>query len=446
MYELVFAAVILFPILFAFGLASGMAVGYFFLIPLLLLFVPVLPFCIAILVMFPVIKLTQFLRSRSLMTIGLYLVGLVTLIVAYMYLVYGVVFAIADKGFVNLLQEEENVKIIKRIANFLYPAKMFANMFDTTAITAFLNFIYIILVSVALGAIAFFTANAKYKKIYMSENVTFSKESRKGLFVRRPKDVALLEKDVKNIFRSSNYTFQFLLVAVITPLLVYFCNRIAGLSVYLAMFRVSEQDQSNGMVFGVSILVALILVPLASAFASSSISREGYNIYHTKLIPMSFRKQLLVKTGIVFVPVLISIIVSSCLTMLNYRMDAQNYTLPGLGFGEAAIVFLVSTFMAVTYICMGTYLDLRKPLCNQVGTGELVKPTAHTNLVMVIGICVGILFGFLAMLSAFAPFLNMSFSPTSCKVVMLVISGVFAATFAVLLFVIGPKRYYRLEQ
>lgn len=446
MFELVFAAVILFPILIAFGLASSMAVGFFFLIPVLLLFVPVLPFFLAILVMFPVMSVVRFLRNRSLLTIGLYLIGLVVLIVGYMYLVSGLVYAIADNGFANLLQDEARAKSIKNIAKFLYPAKAFANLFDTSVVTAGISFAIILAVTAAMTTIAFFVAGAKYKKIYMNETSMITKGARKSLFARRPADLAVIDKDIKNIFRSSNYTFQFLLVVVITPLLVYFCNRVAGFSVYRALFRVSEQDKSNNMIFGVSILVTLILIPLASAFAASNISREGYNIYHTKLVPVSFRRQLAIKALIVFVPIFVSITVSSCMTMLSYKMSTQNYTLPGLPFGEAFIVFIISIFMAIGYICMGTYIDLRKPLCNQVGAGELTKTTAHTNLVMIVGVSVGMLFGFLSMWAAFAPFFGSSFSLANWKIIMLVLSVVFAAVFAGLLFLDGARRYYRLEQ
>ena len=199
MYELVFAAVILLPILLAYGFASSMLVGYFFLIPILLVFVPVVPFFIAIITMFPVIKVVQLLRNRSWLTILLYLAGLVALIVGYMYIVSGAVYAIADKGFADLLQNEANVHGIKHVAGFFYPAKFFANLFDTSPVTAGISIVAIVAVSAVLCVIAFFVAGAKYKRIYMNEHVTVSKDSKKGLFLRRPAGAAVFEKDVKNI-------------------------------------------------------------------------------------------------------------------------------------------------------------------------------------------------------------------------------------------------------
>ena len=445
MYELVFAAVVLTPILIAFGIASEMAVGYYFVLPIILLFVPILPFFLAICVMFPIIKLTRFLRTRSLLTIGCYLLGLVALIVGYMYLVYGFVFAIAQDGFAELLGQQASG--IQNVASYIYPPKMFANLLGTGALVALANMGLILMVSAALVVAAYFIAEAKYKKVYMDERVTVSLPSKKGTFRRKRAVSAVVEKDTKNIFRSSNYTFQFLLIAVITPLLVFFCNRIAGYSAYQSFKSIAAAgEQSHGMIFGVSLLVILVLIPLACSFAASNISREGYNLYHTKLVPVSYRKQLLVKTFIVFVPILISIIVSCLVTMASYTLPNREYTIPGMTILEVLTLFAIAAPLAYGYICMGTYLDLRKPLCNQVGTGELTKSTAYTNLVIGLGVAIGLGFGFLAMVTGFAEVFGINFDLNHAKIFAVVFSLAFASTFAILLHVDGPKRYQRLEQ
>ena len=442
-YELIFTAVILFPILLAYGLAVNMSFGFYLLIPVILLFVPVLPFFIATLVMFPVIKLVQFLRSRSQLTTLLYLAGLVLLIVVYMNIINGAVFAIADSGFKSIL--ETNASGIKNVAKYLYPPAFLANMIDTSWNTALVNFVGVALTSVALIVISFFLAGAQYKKIYMDERGMYTKNARKTVTRLGNSTGAVVKKDVKNIFRSSNYTFQFLLIVVITPLLVFFCNRIAGYSVYQAFSRVGLVDRAQDMIFGVSMFVIMLLIPLASSFAASNISREGYNIYHTKLIPVSYRKQLCIKAAIVFIPILISVLISCGLTMLQYKLT-ETHIIRGLTFTEALTIFSVATLMSIGYICFGTYLDLKRPLCNQVGTGELVKSTASVNTIMLTGVIVGALLGVLGMFSGFAEVIGIKFSEQHFKILCVVLSGTFAIVSSYLLFVTGPKRYYRLEQ
>jgi len=442
-YELIFTAVILFPILLAYGLAVNMSVGFYLLIPVILLFVPVLPFFIATLVMFPIMKIVQFLRSRSHFTTLLYLAGLVLFIIAYMSVINGLVFAIADEGFKAIL--ENNAGGIKNVAKFLYPSVFLANMIGTSTVTAFINFVGIALVSIALIVITFFIAGAQYKKIYMNERGMYTKNARKTSTKLGSANSAVVKKDMKNIFRSSNYTFQFLLIVVVTPLLVYFCHRVAGYSVYQAFKGVGLVDRAQDMIFGVSMFVIMLLIPLASSFAASNITREGHNIYHTKLIPVSYRKQLFIKAVIVFVPIVLSVLLSCGLTMLQYKITETD-VIRGLSITEALTIFSVAVFMSIGYICFGTYLDLKRPLCNQIGSGELVKSTASINSIMLIGVVTGVFFGVLGMFSGFAEVIGINFSEQYFKIMCVVLSGIFAAFSSYLLFVTGPKRYYRLEQ
>jgi ABC-2 type transport system permease protein len=444
MYELIFAAVVLAPLLLAFGITSGMAVGFYFLIPFAILFVPVLPFFVACLILLPVIKVVQYLRTRSNLTTLLYLIGLVALVYVYMQIVYGAVFAIAGDGVNDLLYT--NSREITLWAKFLYPPKMFADLFNTAWWVVLINIVVVLVVSAAMIAGSYFIAGAQYKKIYMDERVTTSAPAKKSIFKRTLPTFAVLFKDSKNIFRSSNYTFQFLLVIVITPLFVYFCNRIAGFSVYQSIKTIAARgEDSSEMVFGVSLLVILILIPLASAFAASNISREGHNIYHTKLIPVSFRKQLYIKTLIVFVPLLLSVAVSCFLTMTTYTMP-DGFETAGMNITEVLTLLSISGCMAYGYICLGCYLDLQKPLCNQVGSGELTKSTSYTNLIMGLGVVVGVVFGLLAMLSGYADILELPLEIETVKTALLIFSAVFALVFALLLHIDGPRRYYRLEQ
>lgn len=448
LFEIVFAAVVLTPILIAFGLAAEARAVFYGVIPFLLLFVPVPPFFLATLVIFPAIKVVRFMRNRSLLTILCYFAGLVSLIVLYMQIVHGAVFAIADKGFAGAL--EKNADAIRSTASYIYPPGFFAGLLDPHWNVALLNAVWILSSSAAFIVIAFVAAGAQYKKIYMDERATHSGGyGRKGVCRTERQGTAVLKKDIINIFRSSNYTFQFLLIVVITPLLVYFCNRTAAYSISYSVHNtnVGGIDATQDMVFGVSLLVIMILIPLAACFAASNISREGYNIYHTKLIPVSFRKQLLIKAGIVFIPIVLSVTVSCGLAMLDYRIAQLGHTVRGLNAGEMLTVLGTAVLMSAGYICLGTYLDLKRPVCNQIGAQELTKSTPHINFIMLLGVVIGAGFGILGMFGGFAKqFFKVDFSGASLKLFYIAASAAFAAVSACLLFIDGPRKYHRLEQ
>ena len=445
-FELMFATIILGPLLIAYGIAATMPFWFYIgVIPLMILFVPVFPFFIGIMLLFPILKIVQFMKTRSSVTILVYLGGLVGSIVLYMTLVQSVVHALADQGFTETLQDPEISAAITSTANWLYPPRMFARLATSNVGVVFINFAIIIASSVALMALALWIANLKYKKFYMNEHGMKSSFKARSKYRGINGPLAVLGKDSRNIFRSSNYTFQFLLIVVITPLLIFYSNRIAGYAVYQSFMNAGRMDLAFDMIFEVSLFVTIVLIPLASAFAASNITREGGNIYHTKVIPISFRKQLLIKTGIVFVPIFISILIGVLLSMIQHSIT-ETHVVPGLNGVEVVTLLVIATFMAIGYICMGTYMDICKPLCNQLGNGELVKSTSHVNVIILLGSIVGIGFGALGLFSAFAFDVGIELSAQNFRTVLLVLSIAFGTTFATLLFTDGVRRYKRLEQ
>ncbi|MCL2851318.1 MAG: hypothetical protein FWE01_03065 [Firmicutes bacterium] len=450
--EVLFATVILLPILIAYGVASNMHWGFFFYIPVILVFIPVIPFFLANVVLFPIAKLINFLRSRTLLTSIGYLVLLVTFIILYMQIIEQIMTAATDSAnFEATLRD--NAGLIQNIASWFWPQRIYADLFGTSLQTNILSLVLILGASFVLLVASYYIGAWNFKKTYQEERISYFSINRKPSFKKCPSWLATTKKDCLNIFRSSNYTFQFLLIVVITPILVFYVNRIAMFSAAQTFQGTQDTYAASGMIFGISILVMFILLPLAASFAASNISREGHNLYHTKLIPVHFRKQLLIKSLIVFIPILLSIILSVGLMMIPYQPLAMSEATFNVSSIDAFWIFGIATLMTMGYIALGTYLDLKNPLCNQVGGAELTKSTASVNTVMVIGVVVGALMGVLAVFGAFYNFLqlgpswigNLATMGRHTRPIFASIAIIFAVAAVTLLLVHGPKQYRKLE-
>jgi len=454
-YEILFATVILLPILVAFGVATSMHWGFYLYIPLILLFIPAIPFFIATLLVYPVTRLVNLMRTRAVITSVIYLLGLVGAIWLYMTFLDRTMFAIIDSGSFQM-QLHESVDSIRSTARIFAPQGLFANLIGTQWYTALWSFFAILGMTGVLLTISYFVAGSSYKRTFLEERANKqSIEGRSRKYTPRHPLYATTKKDVINIFRSSNYTFQFMLLVVVTPLIIFFSNRVAMFSAWQS-FKHSTANTlyAQEMVFSIAFFVTLILLPLACSFAASNITREGWNISHTKLIPQSFRKQLVIKTTIVFVPVFVAIIVAIGLMRIPYAPDLlapEQY----IAWGNAFYLFGVATLMSIGYITIGTYLDLRNPLCNQVGAGELTKTTSHINAIMIGGLVIGAIVGLFSMLGGYAELIDALFSPHLARIarigqhiqaIFLVFSILFAVTGSLLLILHGPKRYRQLEQ
>ncbi|MCL2756448.1 MAG: hypothetical protein FWE45_05390 [Firmicutes bacterium] len=451
-YEILFATVIMLPLLIAYGFASEMHWGFFAYIPIILIFIPAIPFFIATLFVYPITKIVNMMRTRALLTSLAYLVGLVGAVILYMHLIDSTMLAILDSG---SFREELNYSApdIRHTARYFFPQALFANLIDTRWYTALWSFFAMFGISAALFTISYFIAGANYKKTYMDERANFSTLGRKSAFKPRHPLYATTKKDALNIFRSSNYTFQFLLIVIITPIIVFYTNRIAMFSGWQSFKNTGEALMAEDLVFGVSMFVMLILLPLSSSFAASNITREGWNIYHTKLIPQSFIRQLMVKTLMVFIPILLSIVTTILLMRIPYQPD---FMAPPqyVAWADAAYLFGVAVLMTIGYIALGTYLDLRNPLCNQVGSGELTKSTSHVNMIMMSGLLIGATVGILLIFGAYADvfvninwfFFTLAWLGTFVKWAFFGFATLFAIAACLLLFLHGPKRYRTLEQ
>ena len=451
LFEIVFAVFILLPILIAYGIATSMHWGFYLYIPLILLLIPVIPYFIASMLIYPISKLANFIKSRSIVTSISYFFGLAGAVIAYMLLIEAAMDAIMDATtFRSTL--DQNVEGLRNFSSYFVPQRLFANLMDTKWYTALWSFGAILAGSIVLLGISYYVAGANYKKTYQNEGGGYVSIKKKNIYKQRSPFFSVLKKDVKNIFRSPNYTFQFLLLVILTPLVVFFVNRIAITSTYQSFRNTGTIEHGLGMVFGVSVLVMLILLPLVCSFASSSITREGHTIYHTKLIPVSFRKQLLIKSLIIFVPVFVCIVASILLMRIPQEPGAFA-PLVYISWVDAMYLMFACTALAIGYICLGIYLDLRRPLCNQVGAGELQKPTHTVNLMMVCGLVVGVVIGTLGLLGNYVELLSLvpnlhvfAKIGSHMRTTLAVVASILGVGSVLLLFLDGPKRYRMIEQ
>ena len=121
---------------------------------------------------------------------------------------------------------------------------------------------------------------------------------------------ALFNKEFLNIFRSVNYSFQYLAVILTTPLMVYFSNSIAS--------QIGADKIGAGILPGISLLVLIMFLSMGVSFSATSITREGDKFFHTKIIPVKYRKQIAVKV-VLYLIVAIPCIFLSCFVLYFFN-------------------------------------------------------------------------------------------------------------------------------
>jgi len=419
LYQVIFTLLIELPVFVIFGIKSMQNWSYYALLPVVLIFCIVLPLSISNLLAIPVMQLSS--RTKNMFTLSL-LVSVIMVAAAF------AIYMRVIQGVVNYMKEEamsffskESMIIVAKVAKYIYPANWFAYMLigEWRIGASFLSLLVVVLF--ALGA---FILN---KKLYLStilrdiegSGATFTMTTRNH--VRRPA-WATFCREYLEIFRSSNYSFQYLCMAVAAPVMVYYCNKLAA--------SMGENSIGAVIVPALALMVMLIFCAIILSFAASSVSREGDNFYLTKILPLRYRTQILVKLALYLFVSTISLLVTTVAIWLSGQMTLSS------AFAACGISFLVS--IAVT--CFGVRLDTTRPQFPVGGDGELSVGSISTFVTLFVGFVISVLYGFFGMVGIFL------WGITKTFLILMGVSLILAVGSALWLMIGLEKRYERISQ
>jgi len=397
LHNLIVCFLLMLPFYISFGAVAGARVGDYFAYFGVTLLSTFLPFFIANIIAVPVMKLMNVVKNQFL------LVLIITIAV-----ICGIfAFYLTSLGtFLNYLRRESEslfssgtIQYFKEFAQNAYPFNFYAELVHGGIYNGLssgqlaLRFLYIFLISAVLGVIAYFVCTKEYYK-----TILYGIETEKASFKKNIKDKqrsvawALLRREFYLILRSFNYSFQYFAMACAAPVMVFFCNRLAA--------SMGTESLGANIMPGLTLMVIIIFVTIVVSFASTSISREGNCFYHTKIIPVTYTTQTLVKFALYAGVATVSVILSCLVSGIYYTTDAGGHLLSAMDVGA---IFCISEILVVSLTSLYMLIDIKSPTFNVGGDGELVSANKNVALAMVVGIAVAILYGVFAMVFSFIP-------------------------------------------
>lgn len=395
-HNLIINALLILPFYIVFGVVTKAGAGYYFASIGVMILAVLLPYFVANLVAIPVMILTNFVKNQFLLVL-IILIGLICAgFILYM---------TALKGILNYLGEEQvnlfsgaMILQYRSVAAKCYPFKWYATLLSGTpygfsGAEVGLSFLYIFLMTAAVGVAAYFvTAKFYYKTILNgieTEKVSFH---RKTPNTCRTIFGTLLHREFYLILRSFNYSFQYLAMAVAAPVMVYYCNDLAA--------TMGKDSVGAAIVPGLTLMVIIIFVAIIVSFASTSISREGNAFYHTKIIPVSYTVQVSVKLFLYAIVATASVVLSCIVVAAAFGTEQAGNLLSPLDIG---CIFAISEMTVLSLTCLAIWADVRSPIFNVVGDGELVSANKNLALSLLVGILVAVVYGAVAMILGFLP-------------------------------------------
>ena len=312
--------------------------------------------------------------------------------------------ALSDSSF--SVFSDEVVGAIQRVVPYFVPMRYFADVLMGQRLHVaypILILITAVLLCATIAVIVLLYQRTLLKNVEI-EGSAFrhvTKNRARGIFA------TLLKKEFIQVFRSVNYSFQYFVLACSMPLMVYFCNDIA--------MQIGRNDIGEQIAVGMTILVMMIFATVITSFSATSVTREGENFYHTKVMPVSFHLQLFVKF---FMYLIVSVAANAVCTVILIGTKQMEWQI-------ALWVFGVVQMLSVGLTLVSMRLDIRKPRFNLVGEGEMVNNNANTTMSVVIGFAIAVLVGIIGMLTGYI---------LTDRMMIIIVSVISVAIFAVCVF------------
>ncbi len=368
----IYSAVSVIPVMLVSGFAMQcITAAYIGGIILGVIFMPVIPFALSVLISIPVMYVSALLEKHGIVRLVIFVIFLAGCFVLYNYILSNLA-----QFFIHRNWEEGTLEIWAKLlagldfwynpafytGNIIFFEKFWASLGITIGAGA-----VIAAAGIALARIVY--EHIRNKAVEGSYHIYGKTTSPDGYSDSR----AILRYGFKEILRTRTYSYFYLGVAISTPVMIFFCNNLTRI--------IGEWQIGQGISFGASMLVTAVFMAMICSFAAAILSVEGKNFYITKLVPVPYKKQLIIKGllyfGVSVVALAISLIVIVALEFITAL--------------EAIVLASTGIMLALGLVFNGINLNLANPNLKPKANGEAEE--INITFMLVIGLILAALLG-----------------------------------------------------
>ncbi|MCL2234774.1 MAG: hypothetical protein FWC02_03750 [Firmicutes bacterium] len=383
--ELVIAALILFPTLITFGVAIGAQPTYYIFMIFGILFAPALPLMVASLLSIPIMYVVSFFKNRGAWA-SVFLILLVgTIFGFYFYFIQTI--SVGDgvdiEGMIESMADG-----MRTFAMIVYPFLAFARAATSTASfglsvgsSVVVNLLIFVVSIVTLVLIANVVSNLVYRR---SASVQLEGKKRvvKGNenFISSSPLSSLVKKEWRGIIRTPAFAYQCLMPLVLTPIMIGVMGFMGG-GIGGNGYYDNGIDFSPHFQYFMLFLFVLMFSGAMNMTALSAITRDGQSVNLSKMLPVSYQKQVQAKLAISFIlsviPGLLGIVIINIITF-----DFANMMM--------SVVFFA--LFAYAFSCFGIFNDLRKPKLDWTTPNQAMRQNMNLVVPMLLGMLASVVF------------------------------------------------------
>lgn len=335
---------------------------------------PLISLAIAALVSMPYHAVKQLLKNKFVLHFIL-----VTLVTAALFYLYSVVLgAIRDMLLGDSLRyffNEQVMNFLRRFTGYLYPAVWFSDiLLGRNLLFSWLWLFGIIVVCLVISGLVIHTLMRWIMQSRIAGGSGYV-HVKTDIKANKHPFLALMKKDFLHIFRTPSYTFSYFSIAVIMPLMVYFCLTIGS--------SIIEKLIGMNCNFEVAIFLTLLFGALTNVFCSTNISRDGEMFFSVKAYPVDYKQVFFSKILLCMMVASISQLISAVLIL------ATGY----VGWGQAITILFGGLLCSFAQICFATRYDFNHAKFSTEEDGEIKESGNTVSAIIVLGMITAFVIG-----------------------------------------------------
>ncbi len=409
--KLLTAALICIPPVIIYGVIAGAGLGFYLASAFILLFVPLIPLTISILLTMALGRFTLIRKHADMIRTVMTLILIVGLVLIQNYLVGTGVSAAGDAS--KMTSIAEAVDSLTSSALFI-PGKLIAESVIKLDFLSIVNLFAYALASLLAIMCIYVPGSRRYYKVVLS-TIETRKHGARRVTVKgaRPAFWAFFWRELHLQFRTPAYVLNYMSAILIMPICI--------LTVNFAFSHRQGGNELNALITSFSNMPVFILIfagilAAMSAMTNSAvtcISREGKCFRLCKTLPVPFSRQLTPKLLFSFCVNVAGILSLSVCVVIFMHLPVTS----------AAISVALAIAANVTATCAGAIPDILRPKLIWNSENEAVKQNFNTLTGMLTGILSVVVLGGLS-------WLLLSFLPGTAAILatfgVLIIAGVIA--------------------
>lgn len=382
-YEYLTEAVFLLPLVIVYGIKSNGAFLYYLYGLILLLVLPIIPLSVASFIIMILMTFTNVGRHKDKLKI---LGGIGAMFLGVLFNLWMQKIGISmnnPQKMLEMMQSGNNSLLT--VSNKLFPGTSVAAkaLILSNDIQGFINLlmflgiaILVIFVFLALGEKLYFKGVIGISESTSKRKEMTSKELKKSV-IKNSQIIALTAKELKILFRTPIYFINCILMNFLWPVFILIplftqpemMNNIRAISTF------AKDPNLAGLIIGVSLASSLFLSS-SNGITSTSISREGKNLFICKYIPASYATQLTAK--------LLSGIIMSTISMIVMIFVAILLIRPPIYLPIAILILSLPTIIFISIV--GILIDLNFPKLNWDNEVKAVKQNFNVFITLLFGV------------------------------------------------------------